>query len=55
MTEAMSSHKRALMSGHDAIDKSRDILNQRFDLPPMGDDPVSKSYRLRYTRTTDFC
>lgn len=42
------------MSGHDAIDKSRDILNQRFDLPPMGDDPVS-NYRLRYTRVTQFC
>ncbi|XP_021951847.1 talin-1 isoform X2 [Folsomia candida] len=45
MAEPMTAHKRALMSGHDAIDKSRDILNQRFDLPPMGDDPHTRKWK----------
>jgi len=54
MTEIMSAHKKALMTGQEAVNKSRDILDQPFNLPPIGNDPVSGSYKYRYRVITHF-
>lgn len=50
----MTAHKKALLTGQEAVNKSRDILDQPFNLPPIGNDPVSGSYKYRYRVVTHF-
>jgi len=52
-TEIYSASQKALHGGHEAVNKSRDILDQPLNLPPIGNDPVS-NYHYRYSRVTRF-
>ncbi|CAG7831157.1 unnamed protein product, partial [Allacma fusca] len=45
ITEAMSGAHKAIMSGRDAVNKSKEYLDQPLNLPPLGTDPASRKWK----------